>query len=85
LSHRAKVFVKNKKVPMIGRICMDFLMLDVTEIVSLDLKNSEVIFFDDLSQGADVLAKAAETISYEILTSVSSRVPRRYIESGGPL
>ena len=82
LSSRAQVLVKNKKVPVIGRICMDFLMLDVTEISSTDLKKAEVVFFDDHSQGADVLAKSAETISYEILTSVSSRVPRRYIDNG---
>lgn len=82
LSNRAHVVVKNKKVPVIGRVCMDFLMLDVTEISYADLKKNEVIFFDDHSQGADVLAKAAETISYEILTSVSSRVPRRYIDTG---
>lgn len=82
LSSRAYVFVKNTKVPIIGRICMDFLMLDVTDISTTDLKQAEVVFFDDHSQGADVLAQAAETISYEILTSVSSRVPRRYVDNG---
>ncbi len=85
LSNRAQVLVKNKKVPIIGRICMDFLMLDVTDVGSFGLKNSEVTFFDDESQGADVLAMNAETISYEILTSISSRVPRRYIDNGGSL
>lgn len=82
LSNRAHVVVKNKKVPLIGRVCMDFLMLDVTEVSTADLKKTEVVFFDHQVQGADVLAKAAETISYEILTSVSSRVPRRYIDTG---
>ena len=82
LSNRAHVVVEGKKVPVIGRICMDFLMLDVSEISSVSLQKKEVIFFDDRSQGADDLARAAETISYEILTSVSSRVPRRYIETG---
>ncbi len=82
LSNRMHVFVKDQKAPMIGRVCMDFLMLDVTEISAPDLKKSEVTFFDDHSQGADVLAEAAGTISYEILTSVSSRVPRRYIDNG---
>lgn len=82
LSNRAHAFVNDQKVSMIGRVCMDFLMLDVTEMNSTSLKNAEVIFFDDNLQGADVFAKAAETISYEILTSVSSRVPRRYIDTG---
>jgi alanine racemase len=82
LSNRTHAFVQNKKVPLIGRVCMDFLMLDVSEISSTDLKKAEVTFFDDHSQGADVLAQAADTISYEILTSVSSRVPRRYIDNG---
>lgn len=82
LSNRAFVFVKDKKVPQIGKICMDFLMLDVTDIPTSDLTQSEVVFFDEHHQGADVLALSAETISYEILTSVSSRVPRRYIDHG---
>ncbi len=82
LSNRTYAFVKNKKVPIVGRICMDFLMVDLTDIDEANLKKTEIIFFDDEIQGADILAQAAETISYEILTSVSSRVPRRYIDTG---
>lgn len=89
MTNKVNAVVKGISVPVVGTICMDFIMLDVTEVVqNIELKNEkkllgeEVILFGwdqkDLVLGADVLASAANTISYEILTSVSSRVPRVY-------
>ncbi|SHG26749.1 bifunctional UDP-N-acetylmuramoyl-tripeptide:D-alanyl-D-alanine ligase/alanine racemase [Dysgonomonas macrotermitis] len=69
------VLVKDKLVPFVGNICMDLSMIDVT---GLDVKEGDpVIIFGDSLSVTD-LAKTINTIPYEILTSVSSRVKRIY-------
>ncbi|AZZ37616.1 alanine racemase [Bdellovibrio sp. qaytius] len=86
LSNRGKFLFAGKEVPIVGRICMDFLMLDVTAVVqSSGLKKfteEEVILFGYDQAGnflsAEVTAKAAETITWEVLTAVGERVPRHY-------
>ena len=86
LSNRGKALFAGKEVPIIGRICMDFLMLDVTDAVqNSNVKNfneEEVILFGYDQAGnflsAEVAAKAAETIAWEVLTSVGERVPRHF-------
>lgn len=69
------VLIKDKLVPFVGNVCMDLSMVDVT---GLDVKEGEsvIIFGDDLP--VTELAKTINTIPYEILTSVSSRVKRIY-------
>lgn len=87
LTNKSHVLFRGKRVPTVGNICMDFLMIDITDQVQGEnvdtLKSEEVILFGH-SEGnsgvsADELAKKAQTISYEILTSVSGRVPRIYV------
>ncbi|MEN9919704.1 MAG: hypothetical protein RL662_2140 [Bacteroidota bacterium] len=69
------VLVNNKLVPIVGNICMDLSMIEVTD---LDVKEGDsVIVFGDNLPVVD-LAKQIHTIPYEILTSVSSRVKRVY-------
>lgn len=69
------VLVNGKKVPIIGNVCMDLTMIDVT---GLDVKEGDsVILFGDNLSVIDV-AKKINTIPYEILTSVSPRVKRIY-------
>ncbi|MDU1904254.1 MAG: bifunctional UDP-N-acetylmuramoyl-tripeptide:D-alanyl-D-alanine ligase/alanine racemase [Dysgonomonas sp.] len=70
-----KVLVKGKLIPIIGNICMDLSMIDVT---GLDVKEGEpvILFGDELP--VTELASQIGTIPYEILTSVSSRVKRIY-------
>lgn len=72
-----KMWVNNKLVPVIGNVCMDMTMLDVTgiEIATGD----EVIVFGKQLPVAE-LAKWAGTIAYEILTGISQRVKRVYYE-----
>ena len=80
LSNRAYVLVRGKKAPVIGRVCMDQTMIDVTDITDI-LPGDEVVLLGrqgDESVTADQMAEWAETISYEILLSVSQRVPRVY-------
>jgi alanine racemase len=67
------VMIKNKKAPILGSVCMDMLMVDVTEI---DCKegDSTVIFGE--SPTVSYMAEQLNTIPYEILTSISQRVKR---------
>jgi Alr-MurF fusion protein len=67
------VMIKNQKAPVLGSVCMDMLMVDVTEI---DCKegDSTVIFGE--SPSVTYMAEQLNTIPYEILTSISQRVKR---------
>ena len=83
LSNRGAVLVRGKRAPVAGRISMDLTMIDVTDIAGV-IQGDEVVLIG--RQGAenisaDEVAGWAETISYEVLTSVSARVPRVLINS----
>lgn len=71
------VFVNDKKAPIIGNTCMDMIMVDVTGI---DCKTGdEVVLFDE-NYSAEELAASADTISYELVTGISQRVKRVFLE-----
>ena len=76
LSGKADVVIRGKKAKMVGKICMDMCMADVSDI-DCEVGDEAVIFGD--GQSADRLAELAGTIKYEILCSVRNRVSRRYI------
>jgi len=72
------VSVKGQKAPIIGNVCMDMIMIDITNI---DCKEGdEVIVFGD-SLSAEEFASASKTISYELLTGISQRIKRVFISS----
>lgn len=71
------VVINNKKAPIIGNVCMDMIMVDVTNIDCNE--GDEVVVFDSKYTAED-LATAANTISYELITGVSQRVKRHVIE-----
>jgi alanine racemase len=80
LSNRGEVLVKGKRAPVAGRVCMDLTMVDVTDIADVQ-QGDEVILLGRHGAEeicADEMASWANTISYEILTSISARVPRVY-------
>ena len=67
------VMIHDQKAPIIGSICMDMLMLDITDI---DCKEGdEVIVFGEYPS-VSFIAEQLQTIPYEILTSISQRVKR---------
>lgn len=75
---RGSVFVNGVKVPIIGNICMDLMMIDVT---GLDVNvGDKVVIFND-KQGLADIASILGTIPYEVLTSIASRVRRVYYRS----
>lgn len=69
------VLIQGRKVPIIGNICMDLTMIDVTDIHVNE--GDEVILFND-QLSVNELAEKIDTIPYEILTSISPRVKRIY-------
>ncbi|MCK5687622.1 alanine racemase [Myxococcota bacterium] len=82
LSNKAQVLVRGQRAPVVGSICMDLCMVDVSHIPGVTL-DDEVVLLG--SQGDDSicpreLAAWADTISYEIICGVGMRVPRRYVE-----
>ena len=78
LSNNCYVLVNNKKCPIIGNVCMDSIMVDVTKIKDVKIGDT-VYIFDNVNITLDELANRCNTINYEVLTSVSYRVPRAYI------
>ena len=72
----AEVFVNGQKAPVIGNVCMDMTFVDVTDIPCA--VGDEVELFGPNINIKD-LAEAADSIDYEILTSISARVAREYV------
>jgi alanine racemase len=73
-----KMLLKNKLVPVIGNICMDMTMLDITGIKDVK-EGDEVMVFGELLS-IKTVAEWAQTIPYEIMTGISQRVRRVYFE-----
>ncbi len=82
LSGKAKVLVSGKKVPVVGNICMDQCMIDVTGIDNINLGDEVIIFGSDGNNtiSVDSVALLLGTINYEVVCSVARRVPRAYIQ-----
>ncbi len=78
LSGQLFVAVRGQKVPVLGRICMDQCMIDVSSVQNISV-GDEVTLFGGTAQSATDMANILHTISYEILCDVSVRVPRIYI------
>ncbi len=80
LSNRGEVIIKGKRVPIIGRICMDQMMVDVT---GLDVYAGEIATIRGRADGNEITteetAKLLNTISYEIYCTVGERIPRIYV------
>lgn len=73
---KAHVTVNGKKAPIIGNVCMDMIMVDITDIDCQE--GDEVIIFGG-NHTANEFALDAATISYELLTGISQRVKRRVL------
>jgi alanine racemase len=67
------VYINNKKAFLVGNVCMDMIMVDITNIECKE--GDEVIIFNNINTAED-LAKQTNTISYEIITGISQRVKR---------
>ena len=75
LSNKGDVVIKGKRAKIIGNICMDSFMVDVTGFEDIKIGDEVYIWDNDIITLEEV-AKACGTINYEILSTISSRVPR---------
>ena len=85
LSNKGQVLVNGQKAPVVGRICMDQCMVDVTDISGNVGVGDEVVLFgrqggQEISVGE--IASLVGTISYEMLCIIGKRIPRVYIQNG---
>lgn len=84
LTGKARMLVNGQFAPVVGRICMDQLMLDVTDIPDVKMGDEVVIFGKQGDQVLPIeeLASALDTINYELTCVVTKRVPRVYLQGG---
>jgi alanine racemase len=81
LAREGKMIVRGQLVPIIGRICMDQCMIDVTNVHNIE-RGDEVILFSDEGITVDDLAKWLDTINYEVTCVIGKRIPRIYTKRG---
>ena len=67
---------------VLGRVCMDQMMVDVTGIPDIHEGDEAILWGGSVSDTAETIARKTDTISYEVLCGVSRRVPRVYLEHG---
>ncbi|MBQ6807913.1 MAG: alanine racemase [Firmicutes bacterium] len=87
LSNRGHVLIAGQRAPIVGRVCMDQFMVDVTDIVAKQplSPGDKVVFLGRQGEdciSAEEIAAHAETVHYELLCHLGSRLPRNYINSG---
>ena len=74
LSNKGFVYINGQKANIVGRVCMDQMCVDVTDIPSVKMGDEVLLFGKDLK--VDTLADLCDTINYEIICGISPRVPR---------
>ena len=84
LSSRFHVLIHGKKAPILGRVCMDQLMVDVTDIPNVKSSDPVVLVGADGEETITMeqIAAAADSFNYEFVCGISRRVPRRYMQGG---
>ncbi len=84
LSNVAYMLVRGHQAPVVGRVCMDQCMLDVTGIDGVTVGDEVTAFGADekISLPIEQIASWASTINYEVVCGVSRRVPRQYMDAG---
>jgi alanine racemase len=82
LSSRGQMLVHGQRVPIIGRVCMDLTMLDVGSVENVQIGDEAVIFGRQGNETltVDEMAALLNTINYEIVTTITARVPRVYLK-----
>lgn len=80
LSNNAEVLIRGKRAPVVGRVSMDLITIDVTDLPTAAAGDEVVLLGDGIT--AEELAAKSQTISYEVFTRITARVPRVYREGG---
>ena len=81
-SGRISFLLNGKRVPQVGRICMDMCMVDVTDVPEAKVGDVVTIFGEDRGStiAVESLSNALGTIPYEVLCSINKRIPRIYLD-----
>ena len=84
LSGKFYVLIRGKRAPILGRICMDQMMVDVTDIPGVELNDRVVLVgtYGDEKITMEDIAAAADSFNYEFVCGISRRVPRLYCRDG---
>ena len=84
LSNRFYVLIKGQKAPILGRVCMDQMMVDVTDIADVQPEDSVILVGRSGNEEITVeqIAAAADSFNYEFVCGISRRVPRVYYLGG---
>ncbi len=82
LSNKGYVLINGKKANIVGRVCMDQMMVDVTDI---EVQTGDEVLLFGNGLPVEILAEMCGTINYEMVCAVSRRVPRIYIKNGKPV
>ena len=84
LSGKGNVLIKGTRCPILGRVCMDQLMVDVSHIEKVNTGDLVTLIGTDGAETitADELAELTGTINYEIICDIGARVPRIYLKKG---
>ncbi|MCI8636912.1 MAG: alanine racemase [Clostridia bacterium] len=78
LSNNGKILINGQKVPIIGKVCMDSFMADVTDLENVKV-GDDVFIWDNEKITLEEIAHSNNTINYEILSTISNRVPRKFV------
>lgn len=83
-SNKGKVLISGAYVPIVGRVCMDQMMVDVTDIPHVSTGEEVVLIGkqQDKEISADMLANWRDSIPHEVLSNIARRIPRIYIQDG---
>ncbi len=83
-SGRGRVLIGGRTAPIIGRICMDQCMVDITDLSDVAVGDTVTLFGTDtgMTLSADTLAEEIGTIGYELICNINPRVPRVYLRAG---
>lgn len=82
LSGQGVVSLHGRPARVVGRVCMDQMMVDVTAIPQVKAGDVAVIFGDGVAHSVEDIARAEGTINYEVLCDIGRRVQRVYVEDG---
>lgn len=87
LSNRASVLIRGRRAPIIGRVCMDQFMVDVTDMPEVSVGDVVTLIGRDGEEMLSVeeISEMAGSFNYEFVCDVSRRVPRVYIKNGKPV
>jgi alanine racemase len=78
-NERFDVLINGKKAKIIGNICMDMFMVDLTDLAFVKAGDEVILFGQE--NPIEELAKVCHTIPYEILTRISNRIKRIYVHT----